>query len=83
MRLRNIYIPAVKPYLRSAVVTGAGFAFKSGVAAEVIGSPAFSIGRKLYESKIYLETEQLFAWTAVIIILSVVFERLLVRYVGR
>ena len=83
MKLENIYIPALKPYLRTAAATGAGFAFKSGVAAEVIGSPAFSIGRKLYESKIYLETEELFAWTAVIIVLSVVFEKLLVRYVGR
>ncbi len=82
-KLKKIYIPSVMPYFRSAVVTGAGFAFKSGVAAEVIGSPAFSIGRKLYESKVYLETAELFAWTAVIIILSVVFEKLLVRFIGR
>lgn len=83
MKLKKIYIPTVMPYLRSAIVTGAGFAFKSGVAAEVIGSPAFSIGRKLYESKIYLETAELFAWTAVIIILSMLFEKLLVKLMGR
>ncbi|MCD8036985.1 MAG: ABC transporter permease subunit [Clostridiales bacterium] len=82
-KLKKIYVPAVMPYFRSAAVTGAGFAFKSGVAAEVIGSPAFSIGRELYEAKVYLETAELFAWTAVIIILSVVFEKLLVRFMGR
>lgn len=83
MKLKKIYIPSLKPYMRSAVSTGAGFAFKSGIAAEVIGSPAFSIGRKLYESKIYLETSQLFAWTAIIIVLSIIFEKVLGRLTGR
>lgn len=79
MKLEKIYIPSIRPYLRSALSTGAGFAFKSGIAAEVIGSPALSIGRKIYEAKIYLETAQLFAWTAVIIFLSIVFEKFLGR----
>ena len=82
MKLTKIYIPSVKPYFRSAVITGAGFAFKSGVAAEVIGSPAFSIGRKLSESKTYLEMDALFAWTIAIIVLSVIFEKLLVHFIG-
>ena len=38
-------------------------AFKSGIAAEVIGVPDFSIGANLYEAKIYLDTASLFAWT--------------------
>ena len=60
-----------------------GFAFKSGIAAEIIASPVFSIGRKLQESRIYFETAELFAWTAVVIILSMIFEKLLVKVVGR
>ena len=57
-------------------------AFKSGVAAEVIGQPLRSIGNSLYQSKIYLETAELFAWTAVIIALSFVCEKLLVCLAG-
>ena len=83
MKLKKIYIPSLKPYMRSAVSTGAGFVFKIGIAAEVIGSPAFSIGRKHYESKIYLESSQLFAWTAIIIVLSIIFEKVLGRLTGR
>ena len=49
--------------------------WKSGVAAEVIGIPDFSIGERLYLSKINLDTAGVFAWTAVVILLSVVFER--------
>lgn len=83
VKLKKIYVPAVKPYLKAAAVTGAGFAFKSGIAAEIIASPVFSIGRKLQESRIYFETAELFAWTAVVIILSMIFEKLLVKVVGR
>ena len=35
-----------------------------------------SIGEKLYNAKIYLETPDLFAWTFVIIAVSVLFEKI-------
>ena len=55
--------------------TAVGFAWKSAVAAEVIGLPKNSIGTALYEAKIYLLTSDLFAWTLVIVILSALFEK--------
>ncbi len=74
-RLRYIYIPAVLPYFVSACSVGLGFCFKSGIAAEIIGLPQNSIGERLYEAKLYLLTEELLAWTAVIVLVSVVFEK--------
>ncbi|MBQ9767076.1 MAG: ATP-binding cassette domain-containing protein [Lachnospiraceae bacterium] len=74
-RMRYIYLPAVLPYFVSACSVGLGFCFKSGIAAEIIGLPANSIGEQLYEAKLYLLTEELFAWTAVIVLVSVVFEK--------
>lgn len=82
-KIKKIYIPSVMPYFRSAAITGSGLAFKSGVAAEVIASPIFSVGQRLYDAKVYMETAELFAWTAVVIILSIAFEKLLVRFIGR
>jgi len=75
-KVRYIYTPAVMPYFVSACSVGLGFCWKSGIAAEVIGLPKNSIGEQLYEAKIYLMTKELFAWTIVIIIISVVFEKL-------
>lgn len=75
-RLRYIYLPSVRPYLLSAAQVGLGFAWKSGVAGEVIAAPQNAIGTQLYNAKIYLETTDLFAWTAVIILLSLLLERL-------
>lgn len=53
-----------------------GLCWKSGVAAEVIGIPNGSIGEKLYSSKIYLETADLFAWTITVILCSLLCEKL-------
>ena len=74
-KIKMIYIPQVMPYFKTACVTGLGFAWKSGIAAEVISTPKLSIGRKLYESKIYIETPELFAWTLTVIILSIIAEK--------
>ena len=50
-------------------------AWKSGVAAEVIGQPLLSMGNKMYRAKIYLDTAQVFAWTFLVILLSWLFEK--------
>lgn len=76
-RIWHIYRPALLPHFASAASVSMGLAWKSGVAAEVIGISAHSIGEKLYTSKLYLETDSLFAWTAVIVLLSWVSEKLL------
>ena len=53
------------------------------MAAEVIGIPEGSIGEQLYYSKLYLDTAGLFAWTFVIIIVSAVFERIFLYFLGK
>lgn len=72
---RYIYIPAVFPFFLSACSIGLGLCFKSGIAAEVIGLPSHSIGEALYEAKLYLLTKEVFAWTVVIISISICFEK--------
>ncbi len=72
-----IYLPAAAPYFLSAASLSAGLCWKAGIAAEVIGLPARSIGGALYEAKLYFDTPVLFAWTLVIVLISVVFERVL------
>jgi len=74
-RIRYIYLPALLPYLSSSCATALGMAWKSGIAAEVIGVPAHTIGEHLYLSKVYLSTADLFAWTIVIILVSALFEK--------
>lgn len=80
-RLRCLYIPHVMPFFLSTLKISIGMAFKSGIAAEVIGLPRGTIGSLLYESKIYLNTADMFAWTATIIAVSMLLEKLILQLV--
>ncbi len=75
-KVKNIYLPAIRPVFVTACSVGLGFCWKSGIAAEVIGLPPNSVGGELYKAKLYLMTPELFAWTVVIVVVSVLFEKL-------
>ena len=73
-QLHYIKIPAVMPSFISACVTGLGFAWKSGVAAEVICRPSDSLGSLLYNAKTNIETPEVFALTVTIVFISAALE---------
>lgn len=75
-RLRAVYLPQILPSVLSACSLASGMAWKSGIAAEIIGLSRNSIGNQLYQAKIYLLTPELFAWTFVIVLLSIGWEQL-------
>lgn len=77
--LRRIYLPAVLPFFRSACTNALGLGWKAGIAAEVLTVPKVSIGRMISESKLYLMTEELFAWTLTVIVLSLALQSVMVR----
>jgi NitT/TauT family transport system permease protein len=81
-RARAIYAPAALPYLLAACRSAMGICWKAGVAAEVIGQPAKSIGDALYRAKLFLATDELFAWTTAVVLLSLAFEKLAVKLIG-
>ncbi len=82
-RIWYIYLSETMPYLRAACSISLGLCWKAGVAAEVIGIPAGSIGERLYEAKIYLQTPDLFAWTLAIILFSIGFEKIFLFIIDR
>ena len=82
-KARYIYLPSVAPHLTSAISISSGMAFKSGIAAEVIGRPLQSLGAGIYLSKISLATDDLFAWTFCAVILSYLFEKVMSAAIRR
>ena len=75
--LRHVVVPAVLPAVVESCLAAIGLCWKAVVAAEVIGVPKLAVGSRLYEAKIYLETDSLLAWTLTIVLLSVLLEKLL------
>lgn len=74
---RYIVFPSIKPAYTAALVTGLGFAWKSGVAAEVISRTEISLGNLLWIGKNSIDYDEVFAVTAVIVIFSIALEQLL------
>lgn len=82
-RLHLIWIPGIRPFLLSSVKVAVGLAWKSGIAAELIGVPRHSLGELLYNAKIYMDTAELFAVTAVIILCTVLCEKTVLALMRR
>lgn len=78
-KLKYIYMPQTMPYIRSALSTSLGLAWKAGIAAEVLCDPLNSIGHGIFSSKRDILTADLFAWTVVVILLCFMFEFALAR----
>jgi NitT/TauT family transport system permease protein len=79
----KIKLPLIFPSFISAALTSLGFAWKSGVAAEVIAKPLHSLGGMLEQSKTHLEISEVFALTAVVALLSLLLEITLKKLLGR
>ena len=77
-KVYRLYIPSVLPYFFAACKSSLGMAWKAGIAAEILAVPQNSIGTELYYAKTYFETTTMFAWTLIIIVLSMIFEKLFV-----
>jgi NitT/TauT family transport system permease protein len=77
--LWRIWIPSVMPFFRMACSSALGLGWKAGIAAEVLTVPKRSIGRMISDSKLYLLTEELFAWTLTVIVLSLLLQKIMLR----
>lgn len=82
-RFCYIELPKLRPFLLSACRVTTGMAWKAGIAAEIIGVPNGSIGKMLYTAKIYLDTDDLLAWTVIIVVISVVAEKVFLAGLSR
>lgn len=75
-KARLIIFPTLFRYLIPAIITSVGLAWKSEIAAEIIAYTENSIGAAINDSKMNFDTPSVFAWTLIVIALSVLFERL-------
>lgn len=75
-KLYAMYLPGAVPFTTAACSAGLSLCWKAGIAAELIAQSPDSIGHALYYSKLYVDAEGVFAWTIVLIAVSVLFEKI-------
>ena len=76
-RLRQLTLPALRPYLFAGAHSGLGMAFKVTVAAEVLVQPGQALGGAMQEARFYLDTPRILALTVAVIALSALAEAVL------
>ena len=67
-------LPSALPYFFGAIITSVGFAWKAGIAAEILAATQRSVGREIYYAKLYLEIDKLWAFTLAVVLFSVLLE---------
>ena len=81
-RLTALIIPSVLSYLLPAIITSVGLAWKAEVAAEIMTNS--NMGKLIYNFKtVSYDTASIFAWTVIIVTLSIAFESITKRVFGR
>ena len=68
----------VLPFVLSCARAVIGMGWKAGVAAELIGMAAGTVGERIYQAKLLIETADLLAWTVLVVAASWACERALV-----
>lgn len=68
----------VLPFVLSCARAVIGMSWKAGVAAELIGMAAGTVGERIYQAKLLIETADLLAWTVLVVAASWACERVLV-----
>ena len=81
-RLLALGWPEALPYVRAASKNACGMAWKAGIAAEVVGTPAGSVGERIYQAKLLLETSDVFAWTIIVVLAAFLCERAFLAVLG-
>lgn len=68
----------VLPFVLSCAQAVIGMSWKAGVAAELIGMAVGTVGERIYQAKLLIETADLLAWTVLVVAASWACERVLV-----
>lgn len=68
----------VLPFVLSCARAVIGMSWKAGVAAELIGMAVGTVGERIYQAKLLIETADLLAWTVLVVAASWACEHVLV-----
>ncbi len=70
-KMKAIYLPSIRTYLEASLTSVANLALKVVIASEVLSQTKGSIGRHFQMAKINIETEKVFAWALITIVIAV------------
>jgi NitT/TauT family transport system permease protein len=75
--IRDIYLPAISPFIFSGISSAMGFGWRAIIIGEVLSQPRYGIGTFMQNAQTYLLVDKVIAWTIIAILLSYLFDHLI------
>ncbi len=75
--IRELYIPAILPFIISGVSSAIGIGWRAIITGEVLSQPEYGIGTLMQTAQTFLNVDAVIAWTIVAVIISFGFEKLI------
>lgn len=72
--VKEVYLPAITPFIFSGVSSAMGFGWRAVIIGEVLSQPQFGIGTLMQTAQTFLLVNEVIAWTIIAIIISYLFE---------
>lgn len=75
--IRELYIPAIMPYIISGASSAMGIGWRAIITGEVLSQPKYGIGTLMQDAQTFLNVDAVIAWTIVAVIISYGFEKVI------
>lgn len=75
--VREIYLPAVRPFALSGISNAVGIGWRAIVVGEVLSQPRWGIGTVMHSAQTFLQVDILIAWTLVTVLIGALFEKII------
>ena len=75
--IREVYVPAIAPFVVSGISSAFGIGWRAIVIGEVLSQPKFGIGSRMHAAQSFLNVDVLIAWTLIAILISFLFEKII------
>ncbi len=75
--IRDVYIPAIIPFIISGASSAMGIGWRAIIIGEVLSQPKYGIGTVMQSAQTFLNVDAVIAWTIVAVIISYGFEKII------
>lgn len=80
--IRELYIPAIMPFIISGASSAIGIGWRAIITGEVLSQPLYGVGTLMQAEQTFLNVDAVIAWTIVAVIISYGFEKI-IRWIER
>ncbi|WP_024470087.1 ABC transporter permease [Treponema pedis] len=74
-RLKLLYLPCIKPFIKNAYSIAFAFCVKVLISAEVLSQPKYGIGTAFQIARVQLDTASLFAWAFIAVLIAAALQK--------